>query len=548
MSPLIVALISLVVGLAIGWALGFLRSSKKAEPLVAEANLLRAERDRLGENLASVSTANRELSERAARAEGLLEAKNKEHAKAEGAILELNSQMQELRRQLSHESVSAERARSSLSSKDESLQKSLLDIELKDSALNALQAETKDLKAQLADTKAHLVHSERANHDIKGFLEEAQVKLSGTFAELAGNVFGQKSEIFEKNVKDAGEKSKSDIGLLLNPFQQRITEFQRRLESLYGDEARERASLQGAVNELKTLNQDMAEKAAALTRALTGNAKIRGDWGEMMLESVLGACGLEEGRHYDRQKSVTDEDMQKHRPDIVVRLPDDRRVVVDSKVSLLAWIEATNADTPEDHKAALRNHAVSVRQHIKDLGEKNYPKVIGPAALEYTVAFVPIEGALSAALDIDSGLQGFAFERRVVLASPNTLMALLSVVERLWTRDRIQRRADEVSQLGGRLVDALVKFLEDFDKIGGRLIGAHEAFNDAKRSLSESNQAVLPRARRLVELGIRGKRVLPEELQPDLIEQVENERSELSQDVQPARPSDDEVAIKSDSS
>ncbi|HLT45463.1 MAG TPA: DNA recombination protein RmuC, partial [Luteimonas sp.] len=320
---------------------------------------------------------------------------------------------------------------------------------------------------------------------------------------------------FEKNVRNATGQSRVEIEQLLKPFAERIKDFRERVETLYGNEARERASLQGAVTELKGLNQEMAEQALALTRALKGNAKIRGDWGELMLESVLRGSGLEEGVHYERQKSTRDEDGARLQPDIVVNLPDERCVVVDSKVNLVAWQEAMNADTPEAHEEAMRRHAAGLRQHMRDLGEKNYPRAIGSHALEVTIAFVPIEGALSAALGFDPHLQGEAFDRRIVFASPNTLMALLRVIERLWTRDKVQRKALEISDSGGKVLDALVGFLADFEQVGKRLDDAGKAYANARRRLSESSQAVIPRARRLVELGASGRRALPDELKPE---------------------------------
>jgi DNA recombination protein RmuC len=493
MQSLQYAIIGLGIGaiLLVALVITAHRFSRRSTAAESELTAVRSERERLAAELLRERTTAADCAQRAARSEALLEASAAEQAKSGITISELNAQ------------------------------------------LHLQRAEIQTLKEQHAEARANLVHTERANQELRAFLTEAQTRLSGLFAELAGDAFAKKAEVFEKNVKAAGEQSKSDLGLLLQPFAERMAEFGQRIETLYGTEARDRATLQGAVNELKTLNQDMAEKTAALTRALKGNAKIRGDWGELMLETVLNACGLEEGRHYDRQKTSTLDDGEKLRPDIVVRLPDERKIVVDSKVSLLAWIDAMNSETPEGRNDALRRHSVALRQHVKDLGEKNYPNAVGPTALEITVAFVPIEGALSAALDFDPSLQMYAFDRRVVFSSPNTLMALLGVVERLWTRDKIQRRAMEMSELGGKVVDALVKFLEDFDRIGVRIAGAQDAFGEARRSLSESNQALLPRARRLVDLGARGKRLLPEELQPDLIEQADNSLEVVGADKAP---------------
>ena len=386
--------------------------------------------------------------------------------------------------------------------------------------IEAQRAAYQRLHAEHARAAADLQHSRQAQQELRSYLDTAQEKLSGAFAELAGKVFEERGQQFEKNVRQAALQSRTDIEGLLKPFSDKLGEFRQRVDVLYGDEARERASLLGAVGELKTLNQDMAVQAAALTGALKGNARIRGDWGELMLDSVLRGSGLEEGVHYQRQQHAVDDEGARLRPDVVVNFPDERKVVVDSKVNLVAWQEAMNAATPEQHDEALRRHAAGLRQHVKDLGEKNYPKAIGSEALAVTIAFVPIEGALSAALGADPDLQGYAFDRQVVFASPNTLMALLRVTERLWTRDKVQKQALEISEVGGRVLDALSAFLAEFDAVGKRLDDASQAFGRARSRLVDSPQSALNRARRLAELGSKAKRVLPAELQPDVIQQL----------------------------
>lgn len=403
------------------------------------------------------------------------------------------------------------------------------------------------LQAKHAETCANLVHADQAKTEIKSFLEDAQEKLSAAFSSLAGKTFGERGQQFEKNVREATQQSKTDIETLLKPFASQIGEFRARVDSLYSDEARERATLVGAVNELKTLNQDMAQQASALTRALKGNAKVRGDWGELMLETVLKDSGLVEGVHYDRQKSTTDDDGKKLRPDVVIRLPEDRKIVIDSKVNLIDWQAAMNAETPEEQQEAIRRHVVALKRHVKDLGETNYPRAIGESALEVTIAFVPIEGALSAALGISPELQGEAFSRGVAFASPNTLMAVLRVVDRLWTRDKIQRQAQEISESGGKVLDALQIFIEDFDQTGKKLEDATTAFRKARAKLSESSHAVIPRARRLAQLGAKGKKPLSEELKQEHLDVLPTSASVLPILLDPINdslPSNDGLAVK----
>lgn len=414
----------------------------------------------------------------------------------------------DIRGQLQHARQDAGALQAELTAKRGVLLETQSRAEKAEAAVAAQHEQLQALERRHAEAAANLSHSERANADMKAFLESAQQRLSGAFAELAGKAFDERSQ-------QAALQSKGDIEMLLKPFSEQLSGFRSRVDTLYGEEAKERAALVGKIDELKTLNQDMARRAHELTSALKGNAKVRGDWGELMLEHVLQGSGLVEGAHYQRQKSATTEEGQRLQPDIVVNLPDERRIVVDSKVNLIAWQEAMNADTPEQQQDALRRHGVALRQHVRDLGEKQYPKLIGDGALEVTIAFVPIEGALSAALGSDAALQTYAFEQKVVFASPNTLMALLRVVERLWTRDKIQREATEIARIGGLMLDSLINFIADFDNVGKQLDSARTAFAAARGKLSENNQAVIPRARRLHQLGVKGKKILPEELRAD---------------------------------
>lgn len=405
----------------------------------------------------------------------------------------------------------------------------------REQAVRQLQAQLRELQEQLqaqrdsyqqlhgehTRVQANLQHAQQASAELRAYLDTAKDKLSGAFAELAGKVFEERGQQFERNVRQATGQSRLDIENLLKPFTERLQEFRGRVDVLYAEEARERASLLGAVGELKTLNQDMASQAAALTNALKGNARVRGDWGELMLENVLRSSGLEEGVHYRRQQHVVDDDGERLRPDVVVNFPDQRSIVVDSKVNLVAWQEAMNAATPEVGNEALLRHAAALRQHVRDLGVRNYPKAMGEEqTLDVTIAFVPIEGALSAALSTDPALQSYAFDNKVVFASPNTLMALLRVAERLWTRDKVQKQALKISDAGGLVLDALVAFLADFNNVGRKLEDASNAFSSARNRLQDSPQSAINRARRLAELGSKAKKALPPELQPDPLQQL----------------------------
>lgn len=394
-----------------------------------------------------------------------------------------------------------------------------------------LRERVADLSAAAAQMRAERDAAIGAYEQTKAFLVEAEVKMRGVFIEAASKVFDEKSLALEQRIKESGETSRQGLEATLKPFAEKVDGFQAKVESFSSEQALNLAKFEGSFSTIQRLNQEMADATNSLSRALKGNSRTRGDWGEMILDTVLKASGLVEGTNYTSQSSTTDDESGKRRsPDVIVNLPDGRKVVVDSKVNLVAWTEANNAETPEQQEEAMLRHTAAMRQHLRDLSEKNYPKVLGSDALELTVMFVPIEGALAAALSTNADLQMEAFNKRIVLASPNSLMAMLRVIERLWSRDRLQRQVDTIGTHAGRVLDALIEFLSDFEDINTHIGRADKAFRAAKSRLSESNQSVISRSRRLVEAGAKGRKAIPEELQPIGAAQVLS----LSSDAAPA--------------
>ncbi len=383
------------------------------------------------------------------------------------------------------------------------------------SRVDAAQREARELSSSLATATAERDAAIAAREQAKAFLEEAQAKLSTAFIEVASKVFDEKAAALDRKIGDSAVASKLGLESALTPFATKLNEFQAELRKLGTDQTATVHTLRGSIEQLQQLNQRMATSTDDLARALKGNAKTRGDWGEMILDTVLKASGLEEGRNYTKQNSTRDEDSGGLlRPDVIVQLPDERHVVVDAKVNLVAWAEACNADTPAAHQEALARHTTALRAHMRDLGDKNYPKALGGKALDLTVMFVPIEGALAAALEFNPGLQAEAFERKVVFVSPNTLMAMLRVVERLWTRDKLQKQVGLIGEQAGNLLDALSAFIEEFDVVDQRIEAASKAFRQARHRLSDSPQSVIRRAQKLVETGARGKKSLHDDLVP----------------------------------
>ena len=380
----------------------------------------------------------------------------------------------------------------------------------------ALTAELMSLREAAATLRAERDAEVASHAQTKAFLDEAQTKLKSAFLEAASKVFDEKSLSLEQRIRESGDASRTALEATMKPFSERVGQFQARVEDFVVEHTKGFARFEGSVASVQQLNLEMAEATRSLANALKGNAKTRGDWGEMILETVLKASGLVEGANYRCQPASEDEDSGKRRfPDVVVQLPDDRRIVIDSKVSLVAWTEANNAATPEQYEDAMLRHTASVRQHIRDLEAKNYPKIVGSEAIDFTVMFVPIEGALSAALSYNADLQVEAFRKRIILASPNTLMAILRVVEQLWTRDKLQRTVQNIGTDAGRVLDALIDFLGEFDDIQRHIGKASDAFEKARGRLNDSPQSVINRTKRLVQAGAKGKKAIPEILQPD---------------------------------
>lgn len=384
-------------------------------------------------------------------------------------------------------------------------------------ARDEARKEIASLSRQLATANAEHKAAIDSHAETRSFLTEAQEQLRTAFLAASSKVFDDKATALDRQIKVSAETSKTGLETTLKPFAEKLNAFQEELKRLSSEQATSVSTLTGSITQLQTLNQTMATSTDNLTRALKGNAKTRGDWGEMILDTVLKASGLEEGTNFVKQDTSRDEESGRLlRPDVVVNLPDGRQVVVDSKVNLVAWADAHNADSPSAYQDALIRHTAALRSHVRDLAEKNYPKALGSDTLDLTVMFVPIEGALAAALSVNPELQTEAFGKRVVFASPNTLMAMLRVVERLWSRDKLQRQVGVIGAEAGKLLDALSGFVEEFNDIDGKLDAAKKAFTNARHRLTESDQSVTARAKRLVEAGAKGKRTLAPELIPVL--------------------------------
>ncbi|NWB29482.1 DNA recombination protein RmuC [Pseudomonas gingeri] len=366
------------------------------------------------------------------------------------------------------------------------------------------EAELRRLDAQAASLSAELREQQDSHQQRLDDLQGSRDELRAQFAELAGKIFDEREARFAQN-------SQERLGQLLDPLKERIQSFEKRVEESYQAEARERFSLGKELERLQQLNLRLSDEATNLTRALKGQ-KTQGNWGELILERVLEHAGLEKGREYQTQVSLKGPDGERFQPDVLILLPGDKQVVVDSKVSLTAYQQYVGADDEVIGQAALKQHVLSLRNHVKGLAGKDYKRLEGLHSLDFVLLFVPIEAAFSAALQAEPNLFQEAFDRNIVIVSPTTLLATLRVIDSLWKQERQSQNAREIAERAGWLYDKFVLFIQDLDEIGSRLQQLDKAYAAARNKLTEGRGNLISRSEQLKLLGARASKSLPADL------------------------------------
>jgi len=301
------------------------------------------------------------------------------------------------------------------------------------------------------------------------------------------------------------DRSHERLRFLLDPVAERLKAFEARVEKTYGEESRDRAALREQLRLLQEAQTRLHEEADQLARALTGESKAQGDWGELMLERILQGAGLAEGQDYALQLSRTDAEGARKRPDAVVYLPENRAVIVDAKCSLTAFVEAMGEPREEERDAALDRHLGSLRRHVKELAGRDYQDVLAQRTLDFVLLFVPNEAAFHAALAREPGIYEEAFRQGVLLCSPTTLLAALRLIAHVWRSEKQNANAQRIAEEAGRLLEKLGAFVADLDQVGARLDQAKDAFVDARARLATGRGNVMKRAADIQRLGARVK-------------------------------------------
>ncbi len=384
-------------------------------------------------------------------------------------------------------------------------------VAIKDKAARALRNELEEARIENARLKEKIGNVEAFNNSVR---EETKAQ----FKSLAADIFSSQSEKF----KEANETRLSEI---LNPLKEDIKDFKRRVDDTYMNSSKERTLLGEQMKRLMELNMSIGKEARDLTEALSGNTKVQGDWGEMVLEAILVKSGLVEGENYFVQRTKNDDGTQiknddngRLRPDVVVALPDKKCIVIDSKVSLTAYVNYINADNDDDRQRFGKAHLLSVRSHLKELETKRYQDFVGVGnddRIDYVLMFIPNEHAYMAAMTLDNNLWMEAYEKRVVIISPAHVISTLRLIAQLWTRDKQTKNALKIAEEGGKLYDKFVGFVNDMQTVEQSLGKASEAYASAMSKLHTGRGCIVSKVENLKKLGAKTSKTLPSDMLPE---------------------------------
>ena len=384
-------------------------------------------------------------------------------------------------------------------------------VAIKDKAASALRNELEEARIENARLKEKIGNVEAFNNSVR---EETKAQ----FKSLAADIFSSQSEKF----KEANETRLSEI---LNPLKEDIKDFKRRVDDTYMNSSKERTLLGEQMKRLMELNMSIGKEARDLTEALSGNTKVQGDWGEMVLETILVKSGLVEGENYFVQRTKNDDGTQiknddngRLRPDVVVALPDKKCIVIDSKVSLTAYVNYINADNEDDRQRFGKAHLLSVRSHLKELETKRYQDFVGVGnddRIDYVLMFIPNEHAYMAAMTLDNNLWMEAYEKRVVIISPAHVISTLRLIAQLWTRDKQTKNALKIAEEGGKLYDKFVGFVNDMQTVEQSLGKASEAYASAMSKLHTGRGCIVSKVENLKKLGAKTSKTLPSDMLPE---------------------------------
>lgn len=376
------------------------------------------------------------------------------------------------------------------------------DLENKSSLL---QTEVQSLSNQLSKVGAELEAEKRISAEKLEQFNESKKQLTEQFRNLAQDILEEKSQRF-------ATQNQQNLDLILKPLQEKISDFRKRVDDVYSEEVKERASLQAEIHHLTALNVQMSQDANALTKALRGDSKAQGNWGELVLETILENCGLRKGHEFDVQDTQRNAEGNIVYPDVVIHLPENKHVVIDSKVSIAAYTRSVQTDDPAQQKLELTAHVSSMRTHMSGLSSKNYQSLYGLGSIDFVLMFIPIEPAFLAAIGHQSDLFQEALSKNIVLVCPSTLHATVRTIAHVWRQEHQNRNAQEIARLCGAMYDKFVGFVEDLDGVGKSIALTQKNYDEAYKKLTTGNGNLVRASQKVKELGVKPNKSLPNAL------------------------------------
>ncbi len=373
------------------------------------------------------------------------------------------------------------------------------------SEINTIRNNLNDARIKEAELNTLAKSQEEKYTSLKSELEGLNKKYSETFENIANKILEEKTQKFT-------DQNKTQLDIILNPLKEKIKDFEEKVEKAYKTETAERNSLKGQIDTLMNLNKQISEEANNLARALKGDNKAQGNWGEVILEKILESSGLKKDNEYKLQYNVTTDDGKRVLPDVVVFLPDNRHLIIDSKVSLVDYERLVNAATEEEREIAVKAHILSVKSHIKNLSDKSYQTLNNFNSPDFVLLFMPIESSFGIAIKADNDLFSYAWERKIVIVSPSTLLATLRTIEALWKNDRQNKNYADIAKTGGDLYDKFTAFIKDMIDLGQKLDQGQKSYKEAMNKLVEGRGNVVRQVEKLKELGVKANKDLPQQL------------------------------------
>ena len=370
------------------------------------------------------------------------------------------------------------------------------------SDLKSEREKSEKLNSENSSLKSDYSNLQEKLSEQKSEIEKLQEKFTKEFENLANKIFEEKGNKFS-------EQNKEKLSEILNPLKEKISDFEKKVDETNKESIKGHASLKEQLQMLKEMNQQVTQEAKNLTTALKGQSKTQGNWGEFILESILEKSGLVKGREYVVQESLTAESGKRFQPDVIINLPENKSIIIDSKVSLVGYERFISEEDEHQKQLGLREHINSIRAHIKNLSGKNYQNLYQLESLDFVLMFMPIEPAFAYAVQNDPSLFSDAFEQNIVIVSPSTLLATLRTISSIWRQESQNKNALEIARQSGEMLDKFAAFVDDLISVGKGLVGAKDNYDRAMNKLTEGRGNLISRSEKIKKLGAKASKSLP---------------------------------------